>query len=71
MAARCDTEGLNRLALNLANDVATKKRTVEDARAFHATTAKAFLAGRQPLYTRRLLCRVPQGGTGDRDRRFM
>ena len=70
MAARCDKEGLNLLALNLANDVATKKPTPEEARAFYAKTAKAFKQGKRPLYTRRLLFRSPARGTGDGDRMF-
>jgi hypothetical protein len=33
MSARCDKEEMNYLALNLANDIVTGKRSVEDARA--------------------------------------
>ena len=36
MAARCDTEFHNVLALNLAHDIITGKRGVENARAFYA-----------------------------------
>lgn len=45
MSAQCDVEEMNYLALNLAHDIATGKRTVQDARAFYAKTAMAFKAG--------------------------
>ncbi len=40
MAARCDTEFHNVLALNLAHDIIIGKRSVEGARAFYARVAK-------------------------------
>lgn len=40
MAARCDTEFHNVLALNLAHDVITGRRSVENARAFYARVVK-------------------------------
>lgn len=45
LSAQCDVEAMNLLALNLAHDVATGKRTVQDARAFYAKTAMAFKQG--------------------------
>lgn len=45
LSAQCDKEEMNLLALNLAHDVATGKRTVQDARAFYAKTAMAFMGG--------------------------
>jgi hypothetical protein len=55
LTAQCDMEELNNLALNLANDVATGKRTVEDARAFYAKTAMEFKQGKSSPYTSGLL----------------
>ncbi len=45
LSAQCDVEEMNYLALNLAHDVATGARTVEDARAFYARTAMEFKQG--------------------------
>jgi hypothetical protein len=45
LTAQCDMEELNNLALNLANEVVTRWRTVDDARAFYAMTAMAFKQG--------------------------
>lgn len=45
LTAQCDVEAMNFLALNLAHDVITGKRTVADARTFYAKTAMAFKQG--------------------------
>jgi len=45
LSAQCDVEEMNYLALNLAHDVITGKRTPADARAFYAKTAMAFKQG--------------------------
>jgi hypothetical protein len=45
LSAQCDKEEMNFLALNLAHDIITGKRTVADARAFYARTAMAFKQG--------------------------
>jgi len=45
LSAQCDVEEMNLLALNLAHDVITGKRTPTDARAFYAKTAMAFKQG--------------------------
>lgn len=45
LSAQCDVEEMNYLALNLAHDVMTAKRTAADARAFYARTAMAFKQG--------------------------
>lgn len=61
MAARCDKEEMNLLALNLAHDVVTGQRTVEEARQFYAETAMAFMNGETPPYTQALQFEVPSG----------
>lgn len=68
ISARCDKEEMNFLALNLANDIATGKRSVEDARSFYAKTATAFKQGKKDPYTQKLQFPVPNGGTADPDR---
>lgn len=45
LSAECDVEEMNLLALNLAHDVITGKRTPADARAFYAKNAMAFKQG--------------------------
>jgi hypothetical protein len=55
LAAKCDKEENNFLALNLANEIITGKRTVDDARAFLAQTAMEAKQGKQSSYTQGLM----------------
>jgi len=68
MSARCDKEEMNMLALNLAHEVNTGKRTVADARDFFAKTAMAFMKGEKPEYVTRLMFSPEESGTGDKDK---
>jgi len=54
ISARCDKEEMNFLAINLAHDVASGKRNVEDARAYYAKAAMAFMKGEKDPYTQGL-----------------
>jgi hypothetical protein len=67
LAARCDKEEMNFLALNLAHEVVTGKRTVEDARQFLAQTAKEFKEGKSSTYTQGLMFEI-ETNTGDPDK---
>ena len=68
LSAQCDVEEMNYLALNLAHDVATGARTVEDARAFYAKTAMEFKQGnRSSPYVTGLRFQ-PDRGAPDPDR---
>jgi hypothetical protein len=67
LTARCDKEELNILALNLANDVVTGKRSVQDARDFYAKTAMAFKNGEKPPYTQKLQFSLASNRAGDPD----
>jgi hypothetical protein len=67
MSARCDKEEMNFLAINLANDIVTGQRTVEEARQFYAETAKAFKEGQSDPYVEGFVFEVPEGGTNDPD----
>ncbi|HXH01388.1 MAG TPA: hypothetical protein VNI56_04280 [Xanthomonadaceae bacterium] len=71
ISARCDLEEANFLALNLANDVATGKRSVAQARKFYAETIMAFKKGGKPAYTQALQFRVPTTRTADADKPAM
>ncbi len=54
ISARCDKEEANFLALNLANDIAMGKRTVEDARAYYARAIKEMMQGKMDPYLQKL-----------------
>lgn len=67
LSARCDKEEMNFLALNLANDVATGKKTVDEARGYYARAAMDFMQGKKDPYTQGLKFEVFRGSTADRD----
>jgi hypothetical protein len=68
IAARCDKEEANFLAINLANDVATGRRSVEDARRHYAESIMALMKGKPNAYLQGFQFSVPAGDQGDRDR---
>ncbi len=51
---------MNLLAINLANDIVTGKRSVEEARAFYAETAMAFMKGQLDPYVEGSCSRCPK-----------
>lgn len=68
LSAQCDVEEMNYLALNLAHDVITGKRTAADARAFYAKTAMAFKSGdKSSPYVKGLIFQ-PEANAADPDR---
>ncbi|MEP6887880.1 MAG: hypothetical protein ABI945_06110 [Nitrospirales bacterium] len=64
MAARCDMEEANFLALNLVNDIVTRKKTVAEARVFYA---KAMREMTHPEYKQGFLFDVARSDQGDPD----
>ena len=66
LSARCDKEGANFLALNLAHDLVTGKQTVEGARKMYGEQILAMKAGRPAPYTERLMF-APMPNTADPD----
>lgn len=54
MSARCDMEGNNFLALNLANDIITGKKSVEEARKAYGDIVKEKMNGGNPVYMQQL-----------------
>lgn len=66
LVAMCDKEEMNILALNLAHDIITGKRTVDEARTFFARAAADFKNGQRPAYTQELQFK-PGGRTADPD----
>ena len=67
LSARCDKEEMNFLALNLANDIITGKKTVEEARDYYERTAMKFKNGGADPYLQGLQFNVSKTETGDRD----
>lgn len=55
LSARGNSEALNLLALNLANDVASGGRSPRDARGFYERTVKLAAAGKSSPYMEKLL----------------
>jgi hypothetical protein len=68
MSARCDKEGANFLAVNLAHDVVTGKQTVEGARKMYGEQIMAMKAMKPAPYTEKLMFSAMMGSTGDPDR---
>ncbi len=66
ISARCDKEGANLLALNLADEIITGKRSVADARKMYGEQIMAMKAGQPAPYTERLMF-APKDGTADPD----
>lgn len=72
MSARCDKEGANFLAINLGNDVATGKKTSEEARTYYAAAIKRFISTKaMDPYMQKLQFQPSGQGTGDPDRAAM
>lgn len=67
ISARCDKEGANFLALNLANEIATGRRSVADARKMYGEQIMAMKAGKPAPYTEKLMWTPAMGGTADAD----
>ena len=68
MSARCDREEANMLALNLAHDIITNKRTVEDARKAYAENIKAFMKNEPGAYMQKFQFNLPTKDTADPDK---
>lgn len=71
IGARCDKEDANFLAINLAHDVATGKRSVEEARKFYADSMMALMKeGKKNDYLQGFVFKVSDADQGDRDKPF-
>ncbi|MCA1601979.1 MAG: hypothetical protein LC776_10185 [Acidobacteria bacterium] len=68
LAARCDMEEANFLALNLANDIVTGKKGVEAARKFYAEAMREM---KHPEYKQGFLFQVARTDQGDPDKEVM
>lgn len=71
MAARCDKEAANYLALNLANDIIKGERSVEEARDMYAETIMKMMQGEEHQYLKELAFDVPQSDITNPDKTIM
>ena len=67
LSARCDKEAANFLALNLAHDIVTDRKSVEQAREYYARAIKDMMAGKMDPYLEKLQFNPPSGRTADAD----
>lgn len=67
LSARCDLEANNFLALNLAHDIITGKKTVEEARTAYADIIKEKMSGKDPDYMKKLQFNVETNVAADPD----
>lgn len=66
LSARCDSEAHNILALNLAHDIITGKKNVEQARQAYGEAAKKEMSGQKPDLAMKLQFQPdPQPGDSD------
>lgn len=67
LSARCDMEANNFLALNLAHDIITGKKSVDEARKAYGDIIKEKMNGGDPEYMKKLTFE-PQKNAGDPDK---
>jgi hypothetical protein len=67
LGADCHKESMNYLTINLAHDVVTGEKSVDEARQAFAETAIKAEMGMDPEYTQGLQFEVPQSDQGDPD----
>lgn len=67
LGARCGGQAMNYVALNIAHDIITGKRDVENARDFYAQTAQNYKQGITSDYTEGLLFEPSDDYVGDVD----
>lgn len=67
LGATCHEEGANVLAVNLAHEIVTDQKTVEEAREAYAKIMAKGKAAGSPDYMESFQFEVPEGGQGDRD----
>jgi hypothetical protein len=67
MSARCGGTSMNFVAINLAHDIITGKRSVEDARKEYTKLYQAYKQGDKPAYTQQFQFELTKGNTADPD----
>ncbi len=67
MSARCGGTSMNFVAINLAHDIITGKRSVREAREEYMRLYKSYKAGEKHPYTQAFQFELPHGDTRDLD----
>jgi hypothetical protein len=67
MSARCGGTAMNFVAINLAHDIVTGKRSVSEARAEYTRLYQAYKAGKHEPYTQAFQFELPHTDTRDLD----
>jgi hypothetical protein len=67
ISARCGGTSMNFVAINLAHDIVSGKRTVAEARDEYGRLYQAYQQGEKPPYTQKFAFDLPGGGTADPD----
>jgi hypothetical protein len=67
ISARCDKEEANFLALNLAHDIVTGNKSVEEARQAYGEAIMQMMQGNPPEITQRLTFELASADAGDTD----
>ena len=67
ISARCGGTSMNFVAINLAHDIVTGRRSVTEARQEYGRMYQAFFGGEKPEYTQSFQFQVPTSGTMDAD----
>ncbi|WP_052131424.1 hypothetical protein [Planococcus sp. CAU13] len=68
VAARCDLEAANILALNMMHEIVTGKKTVKQARKFTASEMAAYAMNRPAPYAERIQFELPETKQYDTDK---
>jgi hypothetical protein len=67
MSARCGGTAMNFVAINLAHDIITGRRSIQDARTEYAKLYQAYQSGEKPPYTQSFQFELPHEDTRDLD----
>jgi hypothetical protein len=67
LSARCGGTSMNFVAINLAHDIVTGDKTVQQAREEYTYLYKTFKDGKRLPYTQNFQFDLPKGNTGDPD----
>lgn len=71
IAARCDKEAANYLALNLAHDIIEDKKTVEEARQYYADAMMRMMQGDEDEYLKGLTFNISKRDINNPDETIM
>jgi hypothetical protein len=68
LSARCGGTSMNFVAINLAHDIVTGNKSVDEAREEYTKLYKAYQDGQKPAYTQSFQFKLPKQSTKDPDK---